>query len=163
MPEQTLSSVPLRNAQVDFLRLLAVVLVLCFHFKECIPWGFLGVDVFFVLSGYLVSKPLITAYVSNEPIRWLEFAIKRFFKIVPSYIFFLVVASVIARIWIMPQFPLEVILRSEYIPFLLLYVNYTGTLAWIFGHIWSLCIEEHFYRRKKICWRLAAERKSFDL
>lgn len=145
MAEATGSVLKSRNVQVDLLRFMAIALVLCFHFDDILPWGFLGVDVFFVISGYLVSKPLIASFENKNKINWREFAIKRIFKILPSYFFFLFVAYVIARLFILPEFPIEVFGRQEYLSFIFLYVNYTGTLSWIFGHIWSLCIEEHFY------------------
>lgn len=145
MAEATGATFKSRNVQVDFLRFIAIALVLCFHFDDVLPWGFLGVDVFFVISGYLVSKPLIASFENRNKINWREFAIKRLFKILPSYFVFLIVAYTIARLFILPEFPIEVIGRQEYLSFIFLYVNYTGTLSWIFGHIWSLCIEEHFY------------------
>lgn len=139
------SEVAERDRPLDLLRVIAVGLVLCFHFQELIPWGFLGVDVFFVLSGYLVSKPLLMSYLDGGQVNWKFFIVKRFFKIVPSYLFFLATTFFIAYFFIMPDFPLEIIQREELPPFLFLYVNYTGTLSWIFGHVWTLCIEEHFY------------------
>ncbi|MBA3859957.1 MAG: acyltransferase, partial [Cyanobacteria bacterium PR.3.49] len=97
----------MRNLQLDLLRALAIILVLGRHMSQTpqdMPdffkmffeaWrsiGWMGVDLFFVLSGFLISGLIIREFEKHGDFNGLHFLIRRGFKIYPSYYLFLVVA-----------------------------------------------------------------------
>lgn len=138
---------------LDVVRAAAVILVLGRHLgalnlavPQCLRpltlrWihvGWTGVDLFFVLSGFLVSGLLFQEFQRHGKIRVGRFLVRRAFKIYPS--FYVFVAAVVyvqwsngARAWATPrQILAECFFVQNYFPGLL-------------GHTWSLAIEEHFY------------------
>lgn len=134
---------------LDHLRALAIVLVLLFHYRafkhpEWIDaigrFGWTGVDLFFVLSGFLISGQLFQEMNSKGTISLKPFYIKRFFRIVPSYFFTLFV-----------YFTLPFFREREALPSLWKFVTFTQNYGLdvinkgTFSHAWSLCIEEQFY------------------
>lgn len=141
-----------RHAGLDLLRFLAVVLVLGRHLHApsadypgwLITWlsawtrgGWVGVDLFFVLSGYLVSGLLFSEQQRSGHIRVGRFLIRRGFKLYPS--FWIVIALTIAK-GLVTGHP---VLRAPYVVGELTFTqNYVGAL---WGHTWSLAVEEHFY------------------
>jgi len=135
----TLSRVSGRNQYLDFLRGVAILMVLgmhCRHFAWLDRVGGNGVDLFFVLSGYLISGLLFAEYKASGALRIGRFLLRRGLKIWPSLYLYLAVMAI----------PLAYVgqLRSLAPP-ALLYINYSPPHAGVVGHIWSLAIEEHFY------------------
>ena len=128
-----------RNRGLDSLRGLAILLVLGVHVQASPTWakvGWLGVDLFFVLSGFLISNLLFSEYKTHGSINLKSFYIRRGFKLYPSF-YFLVLATIlycwIAGRGIRPGTALaEVTFMQNY---------FTG----LWGHTWSLAVEEHFY------------------
>lgn len=135
-----------RVVQLDFIRGIAILLVIGYHaitvptkvlafrilefpFKK---FGWSGVDLFFVLSGYLVGGLLIGEYASLGSICVGRFIKRRGFKIWPAYYFYLLF-QVVTR-----HFPYSTFLVQN----LLHLQNYLGTSI---SHTWSLAVEEHFY------------------
>ena len=94
--------------------------------------GWTGVDVFFVLSGFLVGGLLLKEYYNSGTIDAKRFLARRAFKIWPSYYFYLLFQVVVRR------HPLHTFLIAN----LLHIQNYVGTSL---EHTWTLAIEEHFY------------------
>jgi len=131
----------MRLASVDFFRGLAIVSVVLVH-AGLLPFGYLGVDIFFVISGYLVSQPLLKALNSGQNFSISVFVIKRTFKIIPSYYFFLLAGSILSLVFLAQPFR-----EGPSIWQYLLFVrNYAPPPHfWPFDHLWSLCVEEHFY------------------
>lgn len=83
-----------RLREIDFLRGIAIVLVLFRHtflFRYTITMGWIGVDLFFVLSGFLVSGLLFKEYIKYGYLRPGRFLIRRGFKIYPVYYLFYLV------------------------------------------------------------------------
>jgi peptidoglycan/LPS O-acetylase OafA/YrhL len=134
---------------LDHLRALAITYVLLFHYQifahpdwvnKIGGFGWTGVDLFFVLSGFLISGQLFSAIAKGKPISMREFFTKRFFRIIPPYLVilglylafpFLREREHMAPLW-------------KYLTFTFNFgLNYrqTGT----FTHSWSLCVEEQFY------------------
>ena len=129
----------MRNKRLDVLRCIAIVLVLLFHgnirshFSDA---GWVGVDLFFVLSGFLISGLLFAEYKGRRSISFKRFFIRRGLKIYPAYYVFLLVA-LLARI------PFHRVPSAiSYVSQILYFQNY-GPIVW--NHTWSLAIEEHFY------------------
>lgn len=149
-----------RNLQLDVLRGLAILLVLGAHFKLPYPKGWLGrvaeawdvygplgVELFFVLSGFLIGGLLISEHARHGKIDVTRFLIRRGFKIYPVYYVFL------AYLVCMPALK-ELVGRGDpvgklsegiaaYWPNLLFLHTYVGSNP--AGHTWSLANEEHFY------------------
>lgn len=140
-----------RFKQIDILRALAIFLVLGRHMNPCPTdvnpflhyltaiWcqgGWIGVDLFFVLSGFLVSGLLFREYEKYRELRIWDFLIRRGFKIYPSFWAF-IGATVAVGIVRCDDLPWRGV-ASE----LLFLQNYHAAL---WNHTWSLAVEEHFY------------------
>jgi peptidoglycan/LPS O-acetylase OafA/YrhL len=135
---------------LDHLRAVAIVLVFVYHYGRLFPhpdwvfniskFGWTGVDLFFVLSGYLIASQLFKEVDVSGGITLKHFYIKRFFRIIPAYL--LVVAL---------YFCLPVTHEREGLAPLWRYLTFTQNYGLdlryhgTFSHAWSLCIEEQFY------------------
>ncbi len=130
-----------RLRELDFLRGIAILLVLLRHqplFKFTTEMGWIGVDLFFVLSGYLVSGLLFKEYLKFGDIKPGLFLIRRGYKIYPIYyISFLIYLSV----FIFKKDVKILDIFSE----LFFIQNYTNGVGAINPVSWSLAVEEHFY------------------
>jgi peptidoglycan/LPS O-acetylase OafA/YrhL len=129
----------MRNKRLDILRCIAVLLVLGRHGLIGGPWfevGWAGVDLFFVLSGFLISGLLFTEYNRTQRISFRQFFIRRGFKIYPAFWAMLIGSFFIALAYGMriPGF--------RWWREILFIQNYRYG---IWNHTWSLAIEEHFY------------------
>lgn len=130
-----------REIELDFLRGLAILLVLDyhapvrwmtapFHWLGFPNFGWVGVDLFFVLSGFLVGGLLIKEWRTQGRVDSRRFLLRRSFKIWPQYYVFLAVMLVTGhRNW------------HELRGNLLNLQNYLGGVP----HTWSLAVEEHAY------------------
>jgi peptidoglycan/LPS O-acetylase OafA/YrhL len=145
----TASPAPLRRSlQLDFLRGIAILMVLVCHsvnirkptWDEAI-WraGWSGVDLFFVVSGFLISGLLFSEYRKTGEIRFRRFAVRRAIKIYPAF-WCLVLFTVLLRSMRHPESASE--LRPQLLHDLLFVQSY---LPGTWGHFWSLSVEEHFY------------------
>lgn len=157
-----------RLQQLDVLRALAVVLVLGRHmvlpptdipglspfFEVWQRGGWVGVDLFFVLSGFLVSGLLFDSHQRTGSIDAKRFLIRRGLKIYPSFWFFIFVTLILdhvvgRRLIYCIGSDCEVVDRTRQTIVELLFVqNYGGEIAGVpalWGHTWSLAVEEHFY------------------
>ena len=77
---------------LDTLRALAVLLVFLFHInKDFFGFGYIGVDIFFVISGYVISQSLIQKKYSTNKIGFLEFYTKRILRLFPSLLVMIVI------------------------------------------------------------------------
>ncbi len=133
-----------RIPSLDGLRAISITLVILSHLVKwkhvsvslAGSYGDLGVHVFFVLSGYLITNLLLREYERSSTISLRDFYIRRAFRIFPAAFVFL--AVVIALYWHE--------MRWYHIAAALFYVaNMDISRPWIFGHLWSLSIEEQFY------------------
>jgi peptidoglycan/LPS O-acetylase OafA/YrhL len=109
-------------------------------YKYLGSWGWTGVDLFFVLSGYLIGGQLFARVARDQPVSYKEFYFKRSLRILPAY--FAVLALYIA----IPAFKE----RSQLPPLWRMFTftqNFGLDLSkqGAFSHAWSLCIEEQFY------------------
>ncbi len=135
-----------RTRELDFLRGIAILMVMAYHFEQApenhpilralqMPGkmiGKTGVDVFFVLSGFLVGGLLLKEYKMTGALRTKRFLLRRGLKIWPAYYFFILV-QVIGH-----KHPLNTFLVAN----LLHLQNYMGSSI---SHTWTLSLEEHFY------------------
>ncbi len=148
------------RSDIDGLRAIAVIGVILYHTeinigdKLIFSGGFLGVDVFFVISGYLITTIILKEHLIQKNFSFLNFYKRRVRRLVPALVFVLVVSFIIAYVLLLPiQFKsfLSSILSSIFF-YSNLYFHYTGEA---YGqsilssqpllHTWSLSVEEQFY------------------
>ncbi|TYA71547.1 acyltransferase family protein [Seonamhaeicola marinus] len=131
----------LRLRQLDFLRGIAIILVLIRHShinRFLVNMGWIGVDLFFVLSGFLVSGLLFKEYKKHEKLNIKRFLIRRGFKIYPLF-----------YITSIPYVFLKIFDNNFSIIHLLgdlfFLQNYVSNWGYLYAAGWSLAVEEHFY------------------
>lgn len=116
-------------------------------------YGAYGVDVFFGISGFLITTRLLNEARRRGRIDLRAFYIRRFFRIVPPYLAYLAVATLLA------VDPGPGGWTGEVASCLLFVRNYYPGGGWFTGHFWSLSIEEHFYLLWPAFLALVAPRK----
>lgn len=136
--------------EVDGLRALAVVPIILYHFQVACPGGFVGVDVFFVISGYLITRILLSDIQNKKPI-W-QFWMRRVRRLLPA----LAVVSSVVLIAGCLTFEVELLtsLAEQVCAVLFGAANFLfyhstdyffDSLGTPMLHCWSLAVEEQFY------------------
>jgi peptidoglycan/LPS O-acetylase OafA/YrhL len=142
---------------IDGLRAISVMAVLLFHAGiPGFPGGFVGVDVFFVISGYLITEMMLAEFRSTGTISLAGFWARRFKRLAPALVFFLAV-TLIASIFLLERISGEtgalmraalatVAINANHF-FLIANGDYFGAAAETnpLLHMWSLAVEEQFY------------------
>jgi peptidoglycan/LPS O-acetylase OafA/YrhL len=151
-PSANSTPMPGRVIQLDFARGVAILAVMEFHFHSVkvhnpVAFGFdfvgkrigwMGVDLFFVLSGFLVGGLLVQELLKTQHIQVGRFLFRRMMKIWPAYYAYIVFQMVVRK------HPIRTFLWQN----LLNIQNYVGTSL---NHTWSLAVEEHFYLLLPFC------------
>ena len=130
----------MRIKNLDFLRAVAITGVLFQHsswVNRVTQTGWIGVDLFFVLSGFLVSTLLFNEIKKNGSVNSKLFLIRRGFKIYPAFYFFLF-STLLYKYF----FNHEVFGATRIVSEIFFLQSYLPDI-WL--HSWSLAIEEHFY------------------
>jgi peptidoglycan/LPS O-acetylase OafA/YrhL len=138
---------------LDGLRAVAVAAVVAFHLGR-LRGGFLGVDVFFVVSGFLITRLLLAEWDEREKIDGRAFWARRFRRLLPALLVVLAAVAVASRAWL-PAWRLTDI-RDDALAALAYVANWRFVLSdqsyFARGigpsplrHTWSLAIEEQFY------------------
>ena len=139
---------------LDGLRALAVVAVLIYHMNATwLPGGLLGVTMFFVLSGYLITGLLIKEWSETRTINLPQFWLRRVRRLLPAVAFLLLVIAALTA-FIAPDILTK--LRRDLAPALLFVTNWWYIFQDVsyfeamgapspVTHFWSLAIEEQFY------------------
>lgn len=135
---------------LDGLRGIAVLLVVAFHaIRPLTPWvkgGFIGVDIFFVLSGYLITTLLLREFEQNGRISLPRFYVRRILRLVPAL--WTLLLCMLTLVWwrdreIFPHVLREAAWSAAYLSN---WVQAFNSLEMgYFSHTWSLSIEEQFY------------------
>lgn len=140
-----------RLSGLDTLRGVAIVLVMLYHFRiqGLVPpalvavadVGWIGVDLFFVLSGFLIGAQLLKPFAAGGSFSFAEFYLRRSFRILPAFLVVLLLYLFVPA-WSDGSVPYA---PWQYFTFMwnLLMLGFPEHRA--FSHIWSLCVEEHFY------------------
>lgn len=138
-----------RLAGLDTLRALAIALVLVSHYHGFVShaptFGFIGrigwagVDLFFVLSGYLIGNQLLAPSARGESLDLKTFFARRLLRTLPNYY------AVLALFLLLPYSPIAGKSMAPAWEFLTFTQNFGMNYGETFTHSWSLCIEEQFY------------------
>lgn len=153
--ENTKSSLFKYRPDIDGMRALAVIAVILYHISDkIIPAGFAGVDIFFVISGYVVTATIFKRGFSSFREYILAFYSRRVKRILPNLILVILFFSVLA-FFLIPSNQLRSIIETGMyglIGFSNVYLAFEsfdyfgiGTEANLFLHTWSLGVEEQFY------------------
>jgi peptidoglycan/LPS O-acetylase OafA/YrhL len=137
-----------RNLSLDGLRGVAVLLVLLYH-HHYLNSGWMGVDLFFVLSGYLITS--ILRRTRTDKFFWRGFWVKRFTRILPPFLL-LLVATALFRFGLSRRQALAYFLSFGDV------LAYTRPDFEPLRPLWSLAIEEHFYMLWPFAVRLLPRR-----
>lgn len=140
----------MRLPGLDLLRALAIVWVMLFHswvvgglgphWSWLSRYGWMGVDLFFVLSGYLIGRQVLAPLARGQRLSFVDFYLRRALRILPAFWVVLAVYACwpglgeggrLAPVWMFLSFTVNLL------------IDYGQDAA--FSHAWSLCVEEHFY------------------
>ncbi|HET9121112.1 MAG TPA: acyltransferase family protein [Solirubrobacterales bacterium] len=141
---------------IDGLRALAVLAVFVYHFHNgggWLPGGFLGVDVFFVISGYLITSLLLSEYRKEGRVDLVRFWLRRARRLLPAVGVLIAVVMVLAVFFDFGQISR---LRADALASLGYVTNWELIFSHqtyfeqfarpsLFRHLWSLAVEEQFY------------------
>ncbi|MEO7067461.1 MAG: acyltransferase family protein [Rhodanobacter sp.] len=143
------------RGDIEGLRAIAILLVVAAHAK--VTWlagGFVGVDVFFVLSGYLITGVLLREIEQTSRLRFANFYARRFRRLLPALLVMIAVTSVVAAAVLAPSAQgaqataaamASMWLSNLHFAFAKLDYFSPGAASNLFLHTWSLGVEEQFY------------------
>jgi peptidoglycan/LPS O-acetylase OafA/YrhL len=139
---------------IDGLRAVAVIAVMLYHLGiEWIPGGFLGVDLFFVISGYVITRLLLDSIQQRGGLDLRDFYMARIRRLLPPLLFMLIVTSILVGVWA-PDTTKKFLTDAPFSIF--------GGMNWwlvfnqqdyfensgrppLLQHTWSLAVEAQFY------------------
>lgn len=141
------------RADLDGIRAIAVLIVILFHFGiGGFSGGYIGVDVFFVLSGYLISS-VIFGQLETGKFGFIHFYFRRIRRLFPVYVVVMLVSFALAFKFMLPtdfaDFGKGLVASTVYLSNILFYLEagYFDTASHLkpLLHTWSLSVEEQFY------------------
>ena len=138
---------------LDGFRAVAVIAIIIFHLNaQWLPGGFLGVDTFFVISGYLITALLVAEFYRDGTIDLFEFWKRRIKRLIPALLFLLGIVllyTVIFEPKIIFDIKKDIIAAFFYVSnwwYIFQNVDYFDQFQIApLKHLWSLAIEEQFY------------------
>ncbi|MBU6280558.1 MAG: acyltransferase, partial [Actinomycetales bacterium] len=144
-----------RRADIQGLRAIAVLLVVAFHAGLPVPGGFVGVDVFFVISGFVITGLLLREFAGSGRLNFRRFYSRRFRRLIPALALVVTVTALLA-IPLQSPFGAQQVTAKTGIGSMLLLANaviYQVSGAYFDGpaelnallNTWSLSVEEQFY------------------
>jgi peptidoglycan/LPS O-acetylase OafA/YrhL len=153
MSDSIISKQPSRFIELDGLRALAVFSVILFHceISGLADAGFFGVDIFFAISGFIITAMLLKQHREDGKLDFVNFYFRRLKRLMPPVLVLIVVAYLVTAK--MSQEALAVMLRD--LPAALFFwsnwwqildhQDYFDTTPRVLKHLWSLAVEEQFY------------------
>ena len=137
---------------VQGLRGVAVVLVILYHVGFPVKGGFVGVDVFFVISGFVITRLIVAEVVSGTRFSFKRFYARRVSRLVPLYAIVTTSVMIVAHFALSPFGEVQDVVKTGAwsVGFaaniqLLFENSYVGLQANPLRHLWSLAVEEQFY------------------
>ena len=142
-----------QRLDIQGLRAIAVILVIAFHYNLGLPQGYLGVDMFFVISGYVISLSTIRNVRSEKRFNWQFFYRRRVRRLLPGAAIVAILSSLFALLALSPFGPQQktatmLMSAATYSTnFALMKSNYYAldSTSNPLLHFWSLAVEEQFY------------------
>ena len=143
------------RADIEGLRAVAILLVIACHAR--VPWlagGFVGVDIFYVLSGYLITGLLVQEIRTTGGLRFANFYVRRLRRLLPALLLMLAVTCFLGRLLLAPDTQPEqasaaaaaaLWLSNFHFAFSNMGYFAPGPETNLFLHTWSLGVEEQFY------------------
>lgn len=141
--------------EIQALRAIAVLLVLAYHLWESrVGAGYIGVDIFFVISGFLITGQLLKEVERTGTIRLLDFWARRIRRLLPAAYLVLIVTIAAVMLILPPSMWRPTLIESAasalYVENWASIARHLGFLPWIdYGlpveHFWTLSVEEQFY------------------
>jgi len=156
-----------RIPSLDGLRAISIGLVVLSHLAgterspingrvaDILPLGELGVRVFFVISGFLITNLLLDEWNRYGTISLSRFYFRRTFRILPPYYTLILVVAIGAFLQLIRLAPADLVHAVTYSS------NYYAQRSWWVGHTWSLAVEEQFYLLWPAVLLLAGRRGAF--
>jgi peptidoglycan/LPS O-acetylase OafA/YrhL len=143
------------HAVLDGVRGIAVLMVVVTHFASLSAAnyhyfhpGLLGVDIFFVLSGFLITSILLQEFETSHSINLKRFYVRRFLRLMPAYWACVLFMHFVGPRWLGP-WEAEHAGSNGTLFFALIYMTnwqeVSGHYVGVFNHLWSLAVEEQFY------------------
>lgn len=139
--------------EIDGLRAVAVLSVILFHAGvSALQGGFIGVDIFYVISGFLITKIIVTA-LSKDHFSFPAFYLRRIKRLLPAAIVMILLTMLFGFFILTPE-QYELLAKSAIYSNLFManvwFMNTSGyfdqsTLVSPLAHMWSLSVEEQFY------------------
>lgn len=143
------------RGDIEGLRAIAILLVVAAH--AWVPWlagGFVGVDVFFVLSGYLITGLLLREIDTTSHLRFANFYARRLRRLLPGLLLMLICTSALAVVLLAPADQVAQAMAAATASLWLSNIHFAfakldyfspGAANNLFLHTWSLGVEEQFY------------------
>ena len=144
----------------SFVRILGLILVLTYHFfKNILPGGFIGVDIFFTFSGYLITALIVDEFTRDQSFKLVSFYRRRFYRIFPplalSVLITIPFTYLISRDFIAnigKQIAASLGFTTNFFEIATGGSYENKFIPHLFVHTWSLAIEMHYY----LIWGLIA-------
>jgi peptidoglycan/LPS O-acetylase OafA/YrhL len=137
---------------IQGLRGIAVLLVVVYHSGVGLPGGFIGVDVFFVISGFVISQLLLRELRQTGTARLRDFYVRRARRLLPALALVTIVTLAFSILFLSPFGNQQEVVRTSQATtlflanaYLFLENTYFSLADNPFRHMWSLAIEEQFY------------------
>jgi len=140
--------------EIAGLRAIAVLGVVLFHLKiPGVAGGFAGVDIFFVISGYLITRNILSD-LDADGFTFANFYVRRTRRIFPALIFTVLVTYIVAALWCSPLMFLDIAKEATHALLSIANIQYWRESHQYFApnsddlallHFWSLSLEEQFY------------------
>lgn len=127
------------------------------HLQAVLSAGQTGVDIFFVLSGFLITTLLIREHKRTRKTAIGPFYFRRCVRILPAYFTFL------ATVFILEKIGPQQLTQQDWLGALTYTTNFLSDPSWRLGHLWSLSIEEHFYLVWPFAFAFVSPQKRWQL
>lgn len=144
-----------RRPDIQGLRAIAVLMVVAFHAGLPVPGGFVGVDVFFVISGFVIAATLQREWDQSHRIRFRRFYVRRFKRLTPALALMVTVTILLTVVVLSPlgaqQNAAKTAIGAMFIASNVVISNTTGGYFSLAAetnpllNVWSLSVEEQFY------------------
>jgi putative solute:sodium symporter small subunit len=157
------------RSEIDGMRAVAVVSIVLFHANQnWLPGGFLGVDIFFVISGYLITN-IIMRDISSGGFSIASFYERRARRILPALFAVIFASMPIAYLFLFPhelrEFAMSIMASVLFVSNIFFYktINYfaNNVELYPFVHMWSLSVEEQYYLIFPLFIKVASIRQKY--